>query len=87
MAIPICGYHIARSELQKREEWTGTVVRIYSERSFPGRRSYDHYWDVRTPSGEVKSPVISKSLWNDAHVGDQVIKKAGYHNPSIVGRR
>lgn len=87
-AIPVVGYHLVRTELQKREEWSGTVVRVYSERSFLGRRSFDHRWDVRTASGEVRSPIISpKSAWNGARVGDQVVKRAGFRNPTIVGRR
>lgn len=85
--IPVIGFHVGRSELQKREEWSGTVVRVYSERSFLGRRSFDHYWDVRTSSGEVRSPIITKSHWNDARVGDQVVKHAGFYSPTIVGRR
>src|SRR3990172_10143910 len=85
--IPVIGYHVARSELQKREEWSGTVVRIYSERSFLGRRSFDHYWDVRTASGEIRSPIVTKSHWRDAAVGDHVVKRAGYYNPTILGRR
>jgi len=85
--IPIIGFHVVRGELQKGEEWSGTVVRVYSERSFLGRRSFDHYWDVRTTSGEICSPIITKSQWNNARVGDQVVKQAGVYIPMVVGRR
>ncbi len=84
--VPVIGFHVGRSELQKREEWSGTVVRIYSERSFLGRRSFDHYWDVRTTSGDIRSPIVTKSHWNDARVGDHVVKQAGFYSPTIVGR-
>ena len=87
LLTPIIGYHVVRGELQKREEWSGTVVRVYSERSFLGRRSFEHYWDVRTASGEIHSPIITKSQWNNARVGDQVIKQTGVYTPTVVGRR
>lgn len=87
IGLPIIGFHVVRGELQEREEWSGTVVRVYSERSILGRRSFDRYWDVRTTSGEIRSPIITKSQWNDARVGDQVVKQNGVYNPMVVGRR
>ena len=86
IAVPIIGAHIVRSEMQKREEWSGTVVRVYAERGALSRRSSTPYWDVRTTTGEIRSPAISpRSEWKKARVGDHVVKHAGNYNPTIVG--
>jgi len=88
IVLPLIGYDYVRSDLQERQEWSGTVIRVYSQRSFPGSRSFEHYWDVRTVAGEVRSPRIRpKSLWSHGRVGDQVVKRAGDFNPMTIGRR
>lgn len=88
LLIPLVGYDYVRGELQKREEWTGTIVRVYSERSFPGSKSFNHYWDVRTSGGETRSPRIwGRSIWNGGRVGDYVVKQAGELNPWVTTRR
>lgn len=88
LLVPLIGYDYVRSELQKREAWHGTVVRIHSARRFIGKRSYNYFWDVRTGDGTVRSPLIRpQSVWSNARVGDQVIKEPGELNPRIVNRR
>jgi len=88
LAIPMLGYRYMRSEIQKGEEYSGTIVGIYSQRSFFIGRTYDHYWDVRTAAGDVHSAIVSsRSEWSRACVGDAVVKQGGSVNPEIVGRR
>jgi hypothetical protein len=88
LLIPLVGYDYVRGELQKREEWTGTIVRVYAERSFPGSKSFNHYWDVRTASGEIRSPRIwGKNSWSAGRVGDYAIKQPGEKNPIVAARR
>jgi hypothetical protein len=78
------GWEYVRGEMQRREEFTGTIVKIYSERSFPGSKHFDHFWDVRSPDGELHTVRIrSKSSWSSAHSGAYVSKRAGEIDPTF----
>jgi hypothetical protein len=80
------GWDYVQAELQRREEYGGTIVRVYSERSMAGRRSFNHYWDIRSTDGRIHSARIRpKSVWSAGHSGYSVIKRAGELNPAITG--
>lgn len=80
------GWDYVQAELQRREQYSGTILRVYSERSFASRHSFNHYWDIRSSDGALHSARIrSTSIWNTGHSGLRVSKQAGELNPTIVG--
>ena len=80
----------ARDEWQRREEFSGRIVRVYSEKPFFSKNrssSYDHYWDVQSADGESHTlRVYSKHVWSSADEGDWVTKRAGRLLPDSYGR-
>lgn len=78
------GWDYVRGEMQRREEFSGSIVKIYSERSFPGSKHFDHYWDVRSADGAIHTLRIrSKSFWSSAHSGAFVTKRSGEIEPTL----
>ena len=81
----IFGIEYARDEYQRRQEYSGTLVRRYTSAEYSGNRSRSLYWDIRSPDGNIHSPRIRpRSFWEEAHDGQHVIKKAGELYPTIV---
>jgi len=83
------GYDHLCQAWQKQEAWSGTVVRVYREKTFLGgiKPPKNHYWDVWTTDGEVRSVRIwSRSLWSGAIRGVRLIKRSGELHPEVVGR-
>jgi hypothetical protein len=91
IALGYVGYDQLNTALQERQEWTGTIVRVYDYKPFlAGRKpsSGDRYWDIRTADGGTQSVRIRpRSLWSEARAGDWVVKRAGEANPHLVDRR
>lgn len=80
------GWDYVQGELQRGEEYSGAIVRVYEERSFPGSRSFHHYWDIRATDGEIHAARIrSRQHWNTGHSGLRVTKRAGELYPVIMG--
>jgi len=80
MLIPLLGIDVIRDTLQTREAYSGTIERIYAERSLlSGRRNnFNHYWDIRGTDGELHTLRIrSKAAWGAAHRGQWINKRAG----------
>jgi hypothetical protein len=90
LALCYVGYDQWVTSAQTREEFTGTIARVYDHKPFfSGRDSVgERYWDVRTAEGDVHSVRIRpRSLWSDARPGDRVVKRAGEANPGLIGQR
>lgn len=82
----VLGWDYVQAELQRREEYSGTIVRVYSERSFPGSRSFHRFWDIRATDGQIHAARIrARSEWNAGRGGLRVIKRVGELNPVIQG--
>lgn len=85
----LVGYDQICQALQKRESWSGTVLRVYTEPGF-GRRnsSTTRYWEVRTADGDLRAERIwSRNLWNMASPGDRLIKREGELHPQLLASR
>ena len=79
------GFDYIRKDLQKGQEWSGTIVRVYKDRSFFGGRTAHRYWDVRSADGAIHSPRIRlSSEWSAGRPGDHVVKEAGQLDPRLV---
>jgi len=80
------GWDYVQAEWQKREVYSGTIIRVYSEPSLMSRRTSHHYWEVRSPDGTLHTARIrSKNQWSAGHGGHQVVKRAGELIPTITG--
>lgn len=83
------GYDQICRALQRRESWSGTVVRVYTERGLGSRNSSrNRYWEVRTAEGNLLSERIwSRDLWKMASRGDRLIKREGELHPQLLTSR
>lgn len=79
------GVEFVRDEWQKREEFSGQIVRVYAEKPFFAKSnssSRDYYWDVASADGETHTlRVRSRLVWNRGDEGDWITKRAGHLLP------
>ncbi len=90
---PVMGYSMFTELRQQRDEWTGTLLRVYegdspltfiTGGSFGKRR---RYWEVRISTGEVISIRIFDWTGPDPLSGHAVYKQRGFTDPSRDLRR
>ncbi len=82
---------------QMHESWSGTLVRVYDEKSILGKvlpgifSEPQRYWEVRTSTGEIKTARLYLLTWYrgkpdlpfEVKPGDPVIKEQGYIDPGL----